>query len=334
MATTRSVATVFGGSGFIGRYVVQRLAHKGYVVRVAVRNPAGATFLKVMGVVGQIVPLYASVTNEATVARAVEGADLVVNLVGILAERRGRDFQSIHAEGAGRVARLAAAAGVFRLAHVSAIGADPASPGRYGTSKAAGEQAVRQHFPAATILRPSVVFGPEDQFFNRFASMAMFSPVMPVFSGATRFQPVYVGDVADAIIAALAHAEAAGGVYELGGPRVMSFREVLRFVLEQTGRRRLMLPVPHVLARLMASVMEWLPGQPLTRDQLRMLSRDNVVTPGAPGLVELGVPPTPVEMVVPGYLRRFRPGGGRGVIRERTAKGDKSDLSYPISDAV
>ncbi len=331
---TRSVATIFGGSEFIGRYVVQRLAHKGYVVRVAVRNPASAGFLKVMGAVGQIVPLYASVANEATVARAVEGADLVVNLVGILAERRSGDFQSIHAEAAGRVARLAAAAGVFRLVHVSAIGADPASPGRYGTSKAGGEQAVRQHFPGATILRPSVLFGPEDQFFNRFASMAMLSPILPVFSGATRFQPVYVGDVADAVIAALARAEAAGAIYELGGPRVMSFREVLRFVLEQTGRRRPMIPVPHVLARLMASVMEWLPGKPLTRDQLRMLARDNVVTAGTPGLRELGVTATPVEMVVPGYLRRFRPGGGRRVIRNREAKGDKSDLSYPISDAI
>jgi uncharacterized protein YbjT (DUF2867 family) len=331
---TRSVATVFGGSGFIGRYVVRRLAHKGYIVRVAVRDPVRAGFLKVMGVVGQIVPLYASVTNEATVARAVGGADLVVNLVGILAERRRADFQSIHAEAAGRVARLAAEAGVFRVVHVSAIGADPASPGRYGTSKAAGEQVVRQHFPGATILRPSVVFGPEDQFFNRFASMAMLSPIMPVFSGATRFQPVYVGDVADAVIAALARAEAAGAIFELGGPRVMSFREVLRFVLEQTNRRRLMMPVPHVVAALMASVMEWLPGKPLTRDQLRMLARDNVVTPGMPGLRELGITPTPVEMVVPGYLRRFRPGGGRDVIRNREAKGDKSDLSYPISDAV
>jgi uncharacterized protein YbjT (DUF2867 family) len=331
---TRSVATVFGGSGFIGRYVVQRLAQKGYIVRVAVRDPIRAGFLKVTGVVGQIVPLYASVTNEATVARAVTGAELVVNLVGILAERRGADFHAIHAEAAGRAARLAAAAGVFRFVHVSAIGADPASPSRYGSSKAAGEQAVRQHFPGATILRPSVVFGPEDQFFNRFGTMAMLSPIMPVFSGKTRLQPVYVGDVADAVIAALARAEAAGAIYELGGPRVMSLREVLRFVLEQTGRRRMMVPVPKALAALMGSVMEWLPTKPLTRDQLRMLARDNVVAAGMPGLRELGITPTPIEMVVPGYLRRFRPGGGREVVRNREAKGDKSDLSYPISDAA
>ncbi len=328
---TRSVATVFGGSGFIGRYVVQRLAQRGYVVRVAVRDPERAGFLKVMGAVGQIVPLYASVTNEATVQRAVVGADLVVNLVGILAERRSGDFQAIHADGAGRVARLAAAAGVFRLVHLSAIGADPASPGRYGTSKAAGEVAVRQHFPGATVLRPSVVFGPEDQFFNRFARMAMLSPIMPVFSGGARFQPVYVGDVADAALAALARAEAAGAIYEVGGPRVWLFREVLAYVLEQTGRRRPLVPVPQLLARLMAAAMEWLPGQPLTRDQLRMLRRDNVVAAGMPGLRELGVTPAPVEMVVPSYLLRYRPGGGRRVIRPYKAKDDKSDLSFPFS---
>ena len=201
---TRSVATVFGGSGFIGRYVVKRLAHKGFVVRVAVRDPEAALFLKTSGAVGQIVPLFASVENEATVHRAVDGAGLVVNLVGILAEGRKGDFQRVHAEGAGRVARLAAAAGVERLVHVSAIGADPGSPSAYGTSKAAGEQAVHAAFPDATILRPSIVFGPEDQFFNRFAALARLSPVMPVISGATRLQPVYVGDVADATMAALA----------------------------------------------------------------------------------------------------------------------------------
>ncbi len=322
---TRSVATVFGGSGFIGRYVVQRLAQKGYVVRVAVRDPAHAGFLRVTGAVGQIVPLHASVTNEAAVHRAVEQADLVVNLVGILAERHAGEFQAIHAEGAGRVARLAAAAGVFRLVHLSAIGADPASPGRYGASKAAGEQAVRQHFPDATILRPSVVFGPEDQFFNRFARMALFAPVMPVFSGSTRFQPVYVGDVADAVMATLARAGAGGTIFELGGPRVWSFRELLAYVLEQTGRHRPLIGVPNGVAGLMATLMEKAPGQPLTRDQLKMLARDNVVAAGMPGLVELGIVPTPVEMVVPTYLRRYRSGGGR-VVYPHEPKGNTSDL--------
>lgn len=327
---TRNVATVFGGSGFIGRYVVQRLARRGYVVRVAVTHPASAGFLRVMGAVGQIVPLYASVTDEATVLRAVVGSDLVVNLVGILAERRRGDFEAIHAEGAGRVARLAAGAGVLGLVHLSAIGADPGAPGRYGTSKAAGEVAVRQHFPGATILRPSIVFGPEDQFFNRFARMAMLSPIMPVFSGATRFQPVYVGDVADAIIAALGEADAVGAIFELGGPAIFTFREVLAYVLQETGRRRLMIPVPPALARLMARVMELVPGKPLTRDQLLMLRRDNVTAAGMPGLPELGITPTPVDMVVPSYLRRYRPGGGK-IIHERRGKDDKADLSMPLN---
>src|SRR6185312_510215 len=177
---THSVATVFGGSGFIGRYVVKRLAHKGFVVRVAVRDPEAALFLKTAGAVGQVVPLFASVEHEATVSRALDGAALAVNLAGILAEGRSGDFQRIHADGAGRIARLAAAAGAERLVHVSAIGADAANPSRYGASKAAGEQAVLSAFPRATILRPSIVFGPEDQFFNRFAAMARMSPVMPV----------------------------------------------------------------------------------------------------------------------------------------------------------
>jgi uncharacterized protein YbjT (DUF2867 family) len=308
---TRSVATVFGGSGFIGRYVVKRLAAQGRVVRVAVRYPEAALFLKPMGAVGQIVPLYAPVQHEAAVQRAVEDADLVVNLVGILAERRAGDFQRIHAEGAGRVARSAAAAGVARLVQVSALGADPASPARYASSKAAGEQAVRAAFPAATILRPSVVFGPEDGLFNRFATMAQRLPVMPVVAGATRFQPVYVGDVADAVLAGLQREAAVGGTYELGGPRVLSMRELLAYILAETGRHRRLMTVPMWLARLQAAVLEHLPGKLLTRDQLLMLQRDNVVAAGAPGLAELGIVPTPIDLVVPAYLRRFRPGGGR-----------------------
>jgi uncharacterized protein YbjT (DUF2867 family) len=310
---TRSVATVFGGSGFIGRYVVKRLAAQGRVVRVAVRYPEAALFLKPMGAVGQIVPLYAPVQHEAAVQRAVEDADLVVNLVGILAERRAGDFQRIHAEGAGRVARLAAAAGVARLVQVSAIGADPASRSKYASSKAAGEQAVRAAFPAATILRPSVVFGPEDGLFNRFATMIQRLPVMPVVAGTTRFQPVYVGDVADAVIAGLQREAAAGATYELGGPRVLSMRELLAYILAETGRHRRLMTVPMWLARLQAAVLEHLPGKLLTRDQLLMLQRDNVVTAGAPGLAELGIVPTPIDLVVPAYLRRFRPGGGRRV---------------------
>jgi NADH dehydrogenase len=307
---TRSVATVFGGSGFIGRYIVKRLAAKGHVVRVAVRDPEAAAFLKTMGGVGQIVPLAASVTDDAAVARAVAGADIVVNTVGILVERRPGDFTRLQADGAGLVARLAAAAGVAQLVHLSAIGADAASPSRYASSKAAGEAAVRAAFPAAVILRPSLVFGPEDQFFNRFGAMASLSPALPVISGATRFQPVYVGDVADAVMAALADPAAAGRIFELGGPRIWTFRELLEWILRETRRKRLLLPVPQALARLQASVLENLPGKLLTRDQLILLGRDNVAG-DAPGLAELGIVPTPVEQVVPAQLRRFRPGGGR-----------------------
>jgi uncharacterized protein YbjT (DUF2867 family) len=330
---TRNVATVFGGSGFVGRYVVKRLTHKGFVVRVAVRHPQAALFLKTSGAVGQVVPLFASVENEAAVHRAVEGAGLVVNLVGILAERRAGDFLRIHAAGAGHVARLAAAAGVERLVHISAIGADPASPSKYGASKAEGEQAVREAFPGATILRPSIVFGPEDQFFNRFAALARLSPVMPVIAGATKLQPVYVGDVADATMAALARADTAEALYELGGPRVWSFRELLAYILKVTGRHRLMLDMPMGLARLQARFLEMLPGKPLTRDQLLMLARDNVVAAGVPGLAELGLIPTPVELVVPGYLRRFQEGGGTRRIPPDTLPGGPAALSFQTPDA-
>jgi NADH dehydrogenase len=303
------------------------------VVRVAVRDPEAALFLKTAGAVGQVVPLFASVENEATVRRAVDGAGVVVNLAGILAESHAGDFQRIHAEGAGRVARLAAATGVEHLVHLSAIGADPASPSRYGASKAAGEQAVRAAFPRATILRPSIVFGPEDRFFNRFAALSRVSMVMPVICGETRLQPVYVGDVADAAMAAMAQADAAGAVYELGGPRVWTFRELLAYILEETGRHRMMMNVPMGLARLQARLLELVPGKPLTRDQLLMLSRDNVVTPGAPGLAELGIVPTPVELVVPGYLRRFQPGGGRRRVLPTTQQGGPTALSFQTRDA-
>lgn len=309
-ALGRKVATVFGGSGFIGRYVVQLLAQQDYVVRVAVRDPAGARFLQTQGRVGQIVPLAASVTDPAAVARAVEGAEVVVNLVGILFERRPGDFQRLQGQAPGAIAAAAKAAGVEHFVHLSAIGADAASPSLYAKSKAEGEAGVRAAFPEATILRPSVVFGPEDQFFNRFAGMAML-PVMPVVAGNTRFQPVYVGDVADAVVAAIADPAARGKTFELGGPRVMTMREVLRFILDTTGRRRPMIDMPMGLMRFQAGLLQRLPKPPLTQDQLLLLGRDNVVGQGVPGFVELGIAPKSVEAVVPGYLKRFRPGGGR-----------------------
>jgi uncharacterized protein YbjT (DUF2867 family) len=298
------IATVFGGSGFIGRRLVPRLAAQGYIVRVAVTDPAGARFLTTQGALGQIVPLAANVTDPAAVAAAVAGADLVVNLVGIL----HGDFAAIQQQGAAHVAQAAAAAGA-RLVHVSALGADPASPAAYGRSKAAGEAAVQAAHPRAVILRPSIVFGPGDAFFNRFAAMARNLPVLPVVAGETKFQPVYVEDVVAAILAGAERQD--GRIYDLGGPRVLSMRDLLAYILGVTGLRRPLLAMPDGLMRLQARLGEFLPNPPLTRDQLLMLGRDNVVPPGAPGLTELGIPPTAMEAVVPGYLKRFREGGGR-----------------------
>ena len=308
---TRSVATVFGGGGFIGRYVVKRLAAAGHIVRVAGRDTEGTKPLMMGGRVGQIVPLYVSLQNEATVARAVEGADIVINLVGILTERRPGDFMRVQGDGAGRIARAAAAAGVRRMVHVSAIGADAASESAYARGKAAGEEQIRAAMPGAVILRPSLVFGAEDKFFNRFGSMAMMLPVMPVICGDTRFQPVYVGDVADAVMAGVERDDAMGRIFELGGPHVFTFRELLVWILHETRRRRPLLEVPMGIARVQARLAELLPGKPFTRDQLALLQRDNVASAGLPGLMELGITPTPVELIVPEYLDRYRQGGGK-----------------------
>jgi uncharacterized protein YbjT (DUF2867 family) len=308
---TRRVATIFGGSGFIGRYVVKRFAQQGFIVRVPSRDPEGALFLKPMGAVGQIVPLFASITNEATVHRAVDDAEVVVNLVGALTESGAASFQAIHAEGSERIARLSAAAGASRLIQISAIGADPNSPSRYASTKGRAEQGVLAMFPRAVILRPSLVFGLEDKFFNRFAEIARLAPFMPVISGDTKMQPVYVGDVADAVMAAQASSEPQGKIFELGGPRVWTFREILAFILKAIRRERKLVDIPMGIARIQASILQHVPGKPLTPDQLLMLSRDNVVSPGALGLADLGITPTPVELVVPGYLSRFQPGGGR-----------------------
>jgi NADH dehydrogenase len=305
------VATIFGGSGFIGRYVVRKLARAGKTVRVAVRYTDKALFLKTAGSLGQIVPLYAPVTDDRAVQRAVEGADWVVNLVGVLSQSRAASFQAIHVDAAARVARAAAAAGVKRLVHVSAIGADPESDSLYAASKGKGEIAVRAAFPGVTILRPSIVFGPEDNFFNRFAGMTRMLPFMPVIEGATRMQPVYAGDVADAVLAALQSDETIGKTYELGGPKVWLFVDLLAYILKVTGRDLSLVNMPVPLVRLQACLLEMLPGKLLTRDQLKMLARDNVVSPNALGLSDLGISPTAVEQVVPDYLRRYRAGGGR-----------------------
>lgn len=306
----RKVATVFGGAGFLGRQIVQRLVREDWMVRVAVRDPVRAHGMHTMGRVGQVAALAADVTRDSGVARAVEGAGVVVNCVGIL----HGNFEAVQAEGPARIGRLAAAAGVEKLVHISAIGADATSESRYARSKAAGEEGLRAAFPNATILRPSIVFGTEDAFFNRFAQMAVVSPIMPVISGETRFQPVHVGDVADAVMAALARPEAAGQTYELGGPRAWTFRELLAFIVKETQRKRRLVNIPLGVARLQARFAELLPNPPLTRDQLILLQRDNVVAPGALTLRDLGITPAAVEGKVPAYLARFRPGGNR---RER-----------------
>ena len=291
--------------------MVQRLAARGHTVRVVGRHTERVKNLVTTGSVGQVVALYGSFANPATLVRAIEGADLVVNLVGILAEQKAGDFQRLQADGPGVIARGAAQAGVRRLVQISAIGADLGSPSLYGRTKAAGEQAAREAMPGTVVLRPSLVFGEEDKFFNRFGSMAMYSPIMPVISGDSRFQPVYVGDVADAVMAGLEHEDAVGRTYELGGPRVYTFRELLAWILQETRRHRALVTIPPGLARLQAKIGELIPGKPFTQDQLTMLERDNMVGGGALGLSDLGIVPTPVELIVPAYLDRYRPGGGK-----------------------
>ena len=304
-----SLVTVIGGSGFVGRYVVQQLAERGFRLRVVMRNPDTAAFLKPLGDLGQIELQRGNIQSDSGMARAFDGAAAGVNLVGILAESGGQRFAAVQADGAGRAARAAAAAGCSAFVQVSAIGADPASPAAYARTKAAGEAAVLAAFPTAVILRPSIVFGPEDQFFNRFAAMARLAPVMPVIAGKTQFQPVYVGDVAAAVVASLTSATAAGRTFELGGPRRYAFRDLLAMIVAGTRQSRPLVEVPDAIARLMGMAGDWLPFLPMTSDQFAMLQHDNVADPALPGLVELGITPTPVEAIVPAMLERYRPSG-------------------------
>lgn len=303
--------TLFGGSGFIGRYIVQRLVRDGWIVRAAVRDPAAALFLKPLGNVGQVVPVRADIADAQAVEVALEGSDAVINCVGILYESGSRTFANMHRDGARNVASAAASAGVGRLVHLSAIGADRNAAARYASSKGEGEEAVRAAFPGATIMRPSIVFGPEDGFFNRFASMARFFPALPLIGGGhTKFQPVYVCDVADAVVRAINDPATAGKTYELGGPRVYTFRELMELMLAQLGRRRALIDVPWGVARLQGAILEKLPGPKiLTRDQVTLLERDNVVSAGALTLADLGVTPHAVESIIPTYLDIYRRGG-------------------------
>jgi uncharacterized protein YbjT (DUF2867 family) len=310
------LVTVFGGSGFLGRHVVRALARRDYRIRVAVRRPDLAGHLQPLGRVGQIHAVQANVRYPDSVSAAARQAEAVVNLVGILYERGARTFEAVHVEGADAVAQAAAAAGA-RMVHVSAIGADANSPAQYARTKAAGESAVRAAVPGAAIFRPSILFGPEDDFFNRFAAMARLSPVLPLVGGGhTRFQPVFVGDVAEAIARAVDGEVAGGTTYELGGPEVKTFRQLMQFVLATTGRRRLLVPLPFPLASFQAAFLQFLPKPPLTPDQVKLLRVDNVVSEQAERerrtLAALGIAPTTIEAVVPNYLWRFRKYGQFG----------------------
>lgn len=304
------VVTIFGGSGFIGRYVVNRLAQQDWIVRVAVRRPSRAMFLKPLGDVGQVTPIRAPLQDEAAIRDAVNGAQAVINLVGLLYESGRQRFEEVHHLGARRIAEAAAAAKVEHLVQMSAIGADSAAAADYARTKAAGETAVKKAFPAASVVRPSIVFGPEDGFFNLFAFLARLSPVLPLIGGGkTRFQPVYVADVADAIVTCLTDPGCAGKTYELGGPRVYTFKELLELLLKEIRRKRLLLPLPFWAAHMEAMFLELLPIPLLTRDQVKLLRRDNVVGSSALTLQDLGIDPTAVELILPTYLDRYRPGG-------------------------
>jgi uncharacterized protein YbjT (DUF2867 family) len=308
-----TLVTVFGGSGFLGRHLVRALANRNYLIRVAVRRPELAGHLQPLGRVGQIHAVQANLRFPQSVEAAVRDADVVVNLVGILFERSRQRFDAVQAEGAQAVARAANAVGA-RLVHVSAIGADESSPSRYARSKAAGERLVLAAQPAAIVMRPSIVFGPEDEFFNRFAALARIAPALPLPGGGhTRFQPVFAGDVAEAIALAVDGEAKPGTTYELGGPDVRTFKELMEFTLATVERRRLLVPVPFALMKLQAMFLQFLPKPPITPDQVELLKSDNVVSAAAREqgrtLEALGVVPNSVASVAPGYLWRFRKTG-------------------------
>jgi NADH dehydrogenase len=308
-----TLVTVFGGSGFLGRHVVRALAGHGYRVRVAVRRPELAGHLQPLGRVGQIHAVQANLRNDASVEAAARDADVVINLVGILFERGRQRFDAVQASGAQAVAAAASAVGA-RLVHVSAIGADERSPAQYARSKAAGERLALAAMPSAVIVRPSILFGPEDDFFNRFASLASLAPALPLIGGGhTLFQPVFAGDVARAIVAAMEGQARPGTIYEVGGPEVKSFRELMQFVLAAIRRKRLLIPIPFALARMQASLLQLLPKPLLTTDQVELLRSDNVVSEQARQegrtLAAFGIEPLTIGAIVPSYLWRFRKAG-------------------------
>ncbi|MGH1412752.1 MAG: complex I NDUFA9 subunit family protein [Pelagimonas sp.] len=316
------LVTIFGGAGFLGRYIARRMAKEGWRVRVAVRRPNEALHVRPYGVVGQVEPVFCNIRDDDSVRAAMDGADAVVNCVGTFDKSGKNNFDAVHVDGAGRIARIATEQNVGQLTHISAIGADAASDSLYAKSKARGEDAVTAQYPGAVILRPSVMFGPEDSFFNRFSTLARFSVVLPIVGANTKFQPVYVDDVAKAAVqSALGHAEA--GVYELGGPDVHSFRALMDTMLAVTHRRRLVANIPFWVAAIIGPISEFteklslglVPAQ-ITGDQVRSLKSDNIVTEGAQGFADLGIKPVDLETMLPEYLWRFRPSGQFDAIKD------------------
>lgn len=327
MSQSPKLVTIFGGSGFVGRYIARRMAKEGWRVRVAVRRPNEAIFVRPYGVVGQVEPVLANIRDDASVRKAITGADAVVNCVGIMQESGRQTFDLVQEEGAGRVARIAAEEGVGQLVHISALGADAASKSRYARSKAAGEAAVLAAFPEALILRPSILFGDEDSFFNRFATMARLSPVIPLVGADTRFQPVYVDDVAKAAVKGVLR-QAEPGIYELGGPEVETFDELITRMLKVIRRSRFKAPIPFWLARIKARSLDLaqkltgglFTNTILTEDQVALLKTDNVVSEGARGFADLGISPTPMASVLEKYLYRHRPYGQYTELTESSRK--------------
>jgi len=316
------IVTIYGGSGFLGRYIARRLAKSGWRIRVAVRRPNEAMHVKPYGAVGQVEPVFCNIRDDASVRSVMQGADAVINCVGTF-DRRGRNnFDAVQHEGAERIARIASEEGVAHLVHVSAIGADTDAASEYCKTKALGEEAVTRRFPAAVILRPSVMFGAEDGFFNRFAAMARLSPVLPVVGADTRFQPVFVDDVAQAAAAGV-EGWANPGIYELGGPEIATFRALMSKMLVVIRRRRLVVNIPFAVAAPMAAMMELgqtlsmgiVPAQ-ITRDQVKSLKVDNIVGADARGFADLGIEPIALDAVLPDYLWRFRPAGQYEAIKE------------------
>ena len=314
-----SLVTVFGGSGFLGRNAVRALAKAGYRIRVAVRYPNQAEYLPPMGSVGQIQLMKCNVLDQDAVARACQGADAVVNLVGILAPAGGQGFDDVHVAAVGNIAMAAKAAGARTLVHVSSLGADPEAESHYAKTKGEGEKLLREEFADATILRPSLLAGPDDDFFNKFAALARMLPMLPLIGGGhTKFQPVFVGDVADAIVKCVSDTATKGKTYELGGPGTYSFKALMQLVLQETGRSRLLLPVPFWLASIKAMFLQFLPGKLLTPDQVTSLKADNLVSPNALTFKDLGIAPDSIEAILPSYLWRFRPRGEYDeAVRER-----------------